>query len=146
MITRANGIVITACSAALTASADVAAAFAGREKRILEIVPEKGVGRLPQYPYVTFAGVEKRGLPPSCNEPRAIVTPFVHVWDSDKTITRVSDITEACEAALLALVLAPETGLRIVDRNHVLTRCAYDQDAALLLGLCQISYTVTAVA
>ncbi|MBI1401455.1 DUF3168 domain-containing protein [Hyphomonas sp.] len=146
MIERANRALIKASTAALQADAGLAAAFAGKPVQVLEIVPEMGPSRPVKYPLVTFGGAEKQRLPDSCGKARALVSLFVQVWDADQTITRLSDIAEACEAPLLKLALAPETGLAINARRHVVTRCQYDRDSALLYGLCQIEFQVNALA
>lgn len=146
MIDAATRILIEAASAAIKADAGVAAAFAGKPVRMLQIVPEFGADRPPAYPFVTFGGAEKKRLPDDCGAPRATVLLHLHIWDSDKTITRVTNIAESIEAPLLALALDPADGLKLQARTHVLTRSHYDQDRALLFGLCQIEYRVAGAA
>lgn len=146
MIARSTGLIINAASAALKADAGILAAFDGKPVRVLEIVPETGPSRTQDYPYVTFGAAEKRRLPDSCGVARARVILYLQVWDEGRNIRRVSNLAEACELPMLRLALDAGTGLAITAREHELTRCNYDPDRQLLYGLCQVSFTVSALA
>jgi hypothetical protein len=145
MIERATGILIDAAGAALRADAGVIAAFGDKPVKVMEVVPEAGPTKTPAYPYVTFGAAEKRRLKEYCGAARARVTLFVQVWDSNRSIRRVSDIAEACELPLIRLVLDPSTNIRLTAREHQLTRCNYDAERQLLYGLCQIEFEVSAL-
>lgn len=146
MMERATGLIIEAASAALKADAGIVMAFDGKPVQVLQVVPETGPSRAQKYPYVTFGAAEKRRLAESCGLARARVILYLQVWDEGQNIRRVSNIAEACEAPMLRLALDAGTGLVITAREHELTRCNYDPDRQLLYGLCQVSFTVSALA
>lgn len=131
---------LDAVERALKADAGVAAAFGGDRPRVYQIVKETGARQRAQYPYVYFPVIEKQcGPDHSCGPGAVMVELTVHVWDMDRGVSRVSAIAEACEAPLGRLVAE---GLAIHERTHVGTRCQYDEEAKLSLGVVQMRFRV----
>ncbi len=143
MIPVVTSVLLDAATQGLKENAGLTAAFASETVRVLQIVPEYGSRTPMKYPFVTFGGIDKRGLPGGCGD-QALVDLFTHVWDEDKTIRRACNITEACEEPLMRLVLPVESGLKIMAREFGGSRCSFDQERNALFGLVKTTYKIAA--
>jgi hypothetical protein len=118
----------------------VAAAFGSQDVRIYQIVKETGSRERARYPYIYFPMIEKQaGVVKSCGAAHDVVELTLHVWDMGRGVGRVSAIAEACERPLGLLVVQ---GVTVHERTHVLTRCQYDEEAKLSLGVVQMRFRV----